>query len=317
MSASPPVLAQDSLAAALAELGEPSLEVRVLEETGSTNGDLVQAVHSGDVTGPCVIAARHQTRARGRLERSWAAPPDSSLLLSVFLSPEHLHADGDPKALRSPDASSARRTSAFETATDALGLLPLAVGAAAVETVRRETGVRAELKWPNDVLVGGRKLAGILCQLTPHRGGLGIVAGIGLNAAQSRDELPVDRATSLALEGAEPVDPNRLAAQLVAAILRRSRTVLVDRDLASIASLMSTVGARVRVERVAEDPAQDVVGTATGLAPDGGLIVVREDGVAETVHAGDVWHLRDAEAPRTRPSGSQPVREADRQEAGA
>jgi BirA family biotin operon repressor/biotin-[acetyl-CoA-carboxylase] ligase len=133
-----------------------------------------------------VAATDEQTEGRGRLGRSWHAPPGSSLLFSIVLEPA--------------------------VPPDRLPELSLVAGAAVAEALSAETGLVTTVKHPNDVLIGGRKAAGILAESAEGR----VVLGIGVNVTQSRDELPIEGATSLALEGAE-VD----RAALLAAVLER------------------------------------------------------------------------------------------------
>ncbi len=133
-----------------------------------------------------MVATNEQTEGRGRLGRPWHAPAGSSLLFSIVLEPE--------------------------VPSDRLPELSLVAGAAVAEALAERAGVATTVKHPNDVLIGGRKVAGILAESADGR----VVLGIGVNVTQSRDELPVDTATSLALEGAT-VD----RAELLAAILER------------------------------------------------------------------------------------------------
>ena len=136
-----------------------------------------------------VVAADEQTEGRGRLGRSWHAPRGTSLLFSTSLVP-------DVPAARLPELS-------------------LVAGAAVADAISAQTGLRTTLKHPNDVLVDGRKVAGILAESVDGR----VVLGIGVNVSQAEGELPqevVTPATSLALEGAT-VD----RAELLAVILER------------------------------------------------------------------------------------------------
>jgi BirA family biotin operon repressor/biotin-[acetyl-CoA-carboxylase] ligase len=133
------------------------------------------------------VATNEQTEGRGRLGRTWHAPAGSSLLFSIVLE---------------PGVSSER-----------LPELSLVAGAAVAEALAGQANVETTVKHPNDVLIGGRKVAGILAESAERR----VVLGIGVNVMQTRDELPPDAdATSLALEGAH-VD----RAELLAAILER------------------------------------------------------------------------------------------------
>jgi BirA family transcriptional regulator, biotin operon repressor / biotin---[acetyl-CoA-carboxylase] ligase len=136
-----------------------------------------------------VVAADEQTEGRGRLGRSWQAPKGTSLLFSIALAPP--------------------------VPPERLPELSLVAGAAVAEAIAATTGLAASVKHPNDVLLGGRKVAGILGEASEGR----IALGIGVNVSQSADELPreaVTPPTSLALEGA---DVSR--EELLAAILER------------------------------------------------------------------------------------------------
>jgi BirA family transcriptional regulator, biotin operon repressor / biotin---[acetyl-CoA-carboxylase] ligase len=133
-----------------------------------------------------VVATDEQTEGRGRLGRRWHAPAASSLLFSIVLEPA--------------------------VPSERLPELSLVAGAAVAEALAAEAKVAATVKHPNDVLIGGRKVAGVLAESSNGR----VVLGVGVNVTQSRDELPVETATSLALEGAK-VD----RAELLAEILER------------------------------------------------------------------------------------------------
>jgi BirA family biotin operon repressor/biotin-[acetyl-CoA-carboxylase] ligase len=135
-------------------LGRP---YRFVEECAST-----QRLLGGDEIEGATVAADHQTHGRGRLGRTWEAPAGRALLFSVLLRPR------PPMALW-PELS-------------------LVAGEAVATALRREAGVAAELSHPNDVLIGGRKVAGILPEATAGR----VVLGIGVNVNQTAEELPVD-----------------------------------------------------------------------------------------------------------------------------
>ena len=135
-----------------------------------------------------VAVAEEQTEGRGRLGRSWEAPARTSVLVSVLLLP-------DVQAARLPELS-------------------LVAGGAVAEAIVEVTGLEPTIKFPNDVLIAGRKVAGILAESSEGR----VALGIGVNANQTREQLPVDaqtEPTSLRLELGEPV--NRV--QLLASIL--------------------------------------------------------------------------------------------------
>ena len=211
-----------------------------MSETGSTNADLLA---DGDAADRSVLFTDHQTAGRGRLDRRWEAPPGTNLLVSLLFR----DVPGDP------------------------GELTRRVGLAAVDAVRQAADVTAELKWPNDVLVDGRKLAGILAQ----RGGDGsVVVGIGLNVGWA----PPDAARL-----GDSVAPEQVLRQLLVAydalpadIVDRYRTTL------------GTIGQRVRVEL----PAGELVGTAIDVEPDGRLVVLDDCALTHRLAVGDVVHVR-------------------------
>ncbi len=166
-------------------------EVSVVPRTGSTNAGLVARAGAGAPEG-LVLAAEEQTAGRGRLGRSWLSPPRAALTFSVLVRPV-----GVPPARR--------------------GWLPLLAGVATAAAVRQVSGLDAVLKWPNDVLLGPRKLAGILAE----QSGDAVVIGIGLNVSTARDELPAAGATSLPatsllLEGSASLDRGLLLSRILA-----------------------------------------------------------------------------------------------------
>ncbi len=248
--------------------------VRHVAETGSTNADLVAgaAVASGgSVVMPdgSVLVTDHQTAGRGRLDRRWDAPPAANLLFSVLLRPTW-----------DPDRHPLVTTTLAVATVDALGT----------------HGVRAAVKWPNDVLlVGGTapgKVAGILAELVGVAP-VAIVVGMGVNVgwpALSDDAPP--GATSLAAAG-HAID----RAELLESVLARFEARLTDLEAPDgperlrLAHLerSATVGVEVRVDM----PDGPVTGTAVGLALDGSLLVDSGDGPV-SFRAGDVVHLRPA-----------------------
>jgi BirA family biotin operon repressor/biotin-[acetyl-CoA-carboxylase] ligase len=244
-----PPLRPLALARALAPDG---WRVQVLPEAGSTNAVVAERARDGEPAG-LVVVAEAQTAGRGRLDRSWTSPPRAGLTFSVLLRPD-LPPEQWP-------------------------WLPLWAGLAVADAVRERAEVQAELKWPNDVLVGGRKLCGVLAEV-PAPGAL--VVGIGLNVTTTAEELPHAQATSLRLEGARTADRDTL----LRAVLRTLTRVLADADGARAAyrERCGTVGRRVRVELPA---GRAVEGLAEAVDDDGRLVV---DGVP--YGAGDVVHLR-------------------------
>jgi BirA family biotin operon repressor/biotin-[acetyl-CoA-carboxylase] ligase len=255
-------------AAALRAAGVPTgFDVRVVDVTGSTNADLAAEARRGAAAGRVLVAQR-QTAGRGRLDRSWASPAGTGLTFSVLLRPPV--EPGGPGGAR-------------------LGWLPLLAGVALVTALAEVPGLagRLALKWPNDLLVDGRKAAGILAEAVPAPGGPpAVVLGIGLNVTTPAADLPPG-ATSLTL-AAPGETPGRAA--LLAAVLRhleRDYTGwLADPSLLPPAyrRVCATLGRQVRVELPSGPP---VVGTAVDVDPAGRLVVG-----AVAFSAGDVVHLR-------------------------
>jgi BirA family biotin operon repressor/biotin-[acetyl-CoA-carboxylase] ligase len=236
----------------------PFDEVRRFAELDSTNAYLLEEARGGAPAG-LVAVADHQRAGRGRLGRTWAAPPGTSLLVSVLLR---------------PDLPVERRH-----------LVVLAAAVAMAEAVEATSGVVAALKWPNDLLVGERKLAGILAEGT----GDAVVVGMGVNVEwpDVPEEL-AEIATAINLEGGRPVTRD----DLLDAFLARYAARLSDLDAAraEYRGRLVTLGRRVRVEQATTT----VVGIATALDDDGHLVVEVEGEGPVVVAAGDVVHLRPA-----------------------
>lgn len=282
----PPRPSLDGAAVARAVVRHGGLwrQVTVTRRTGSTNADVVEAARSGAPEGT-VLVAEEQVAGRGRMGRAWLSPPRAALTFSVLLRPCAV-----PPAGR--------------------GWLALLSGVATAAAVRAQAGVAAGLKWPNDVLVADRKLAGILAETC----GDAVVVGIGLNVSTVAAELPPAAAgtpppTSLWLETSTEVDRQALLVRLLVEFEDRYRAWLRTPQQrpatgcagpggglrAQYRALCGTLGRVVRVERpdgttlsgVAEDIDQDgrlVVSAPPGSSPGGSTRV--------TVAAGDVVHVR-------------------------
>ena len=207
--------------------------------------------------------AEEQTAGRGRLGRTWSAPAGAALTFSVLLRPA-----GVPPTR--------------------LGWLPLLTGVAVAAAVRGEAGLPAGLKWPNDVLVGERKLAGILAEA--H--GDAVVVGAGLNVMLSPAELPVPTATSLLIEDAASTDRAALLAAILTELGARYQAWRADPDVAGLRAdylrWSATVGRQVRVELPG---GAQLSGTAEDV-DEVGRLVVRTPGNLVRAGAGDVVHVR-------------------------
>lgn len=244
---------------------------RLIGTTGSTNDDAATLARDGAPEGTCVVADE-QTAGRGRLDRTWVSPAGAGLWMSVLVRP------GSVGAGR-------------------IAWLPLVAGLAATDALKRAVSVRAEVKWPNDIVVspvacggsgGPRKLGGILSVLHPDAGGSrAVVLGIGMNVAMDSAHLPIPTATSVLLEGGTPDRTALLAALLVGLERRiaqwRAGDVAVETDYRD---RCATIGRLVRVELPSGDRLSGIV---TGIDADGHLIV--EDGeTTSRITAGDVIH---------------------------
>lgn len=240
--------------------------VSVVPVTGSTNADLLAR---GGPEGQ-VLVAESQTAGRGRMGRSWVSAPGASLTFSVLLRPVSVPAS--------------RR-----------GWLSLLTGVSVAAAVRAVAGLPAVLKWPNDVLAGSRKLAGILAEQSGDR----VVIGIGLNVATPADALPVSPAglpaTSLLLEGGS-VSREALLARILRELERRYAAFRDDPDpartglLSEYRALCATLGRSVRIELPGGSA---LAGVAQDIDADGRLLVASATGEPLTpVSAGDVIHVR-------------------------
>ncbi len=267
-----PPLDERSLQRALMAPGGFVSALRVLPSVESTNTALVEAAKDG-APHASVVVSEEQTAGRGRLGRTWTAPPRSGLFVSILLRPE--------------------------VPVSAWTWLPLLTGVAAREAVARTAKLDIALKWPNDVVVAAgeqqdRKLGGILCETVP--GESAIVAGIGLNVTLREDELPVPQACSLVLAGAESTDRDPLLRALLRSFgtwYERWSDAGGDAQAAGLADAYrdscATIGRRVRAELPGH---RDVTGVATGLDATGALLVTTGDQGEVAVGAGDVVHLR-------------------------
>lgn len=274
-----PPLHESALRRALVVPGGLWTRLTVVAETGSTNADLAAAARTGTPEGAVLVAER-QTAGRGRLDRVWQSPARAGIAASVLLRPR-------VPAVR-------------------LGWLPLLAGVALVESVRRVADVDATLKWPNDLLVDGRKCAGILAEAVPSPTApipagspvvpdraptAAVVLGFGLNTSLREDELPHGGATSLALAGSTTADRDpllRAVLRSLAVWYERWRGVDGDADACGLREAYAfhcgTLGADVLVHLPGGG---ELRGRADAVDADGRLVV---DG--QPLAAGDVVHLR-------------------------
>lgn len=240
-------------------------EIRRFASIDSTNRYLLDEARAGAPDG-VVAVADHQRAGRGRLGRTWEAAPGSALLVSVLLRPA--------------------------LAPERLGLLTMAAGLALSDAVRSVADVDARLKWPNDLVVADRKLAGLLAEADLGAGEVrAVVVGAGANLAV--DAFPpelADLATSVAGEAGRSVDRDAVLDAFLDAL--DARLADLDAVPAAYRARSATLGRRVRVE-LGTDRVR--VGTAVDLTPVGALVVRDDAGTEHTVSVGDVVHLRPAD----------------------
>ncbi len=239
-------------------------EVRAFAEVDSTNRYLLAEARAGAPEG-MVAVADFQTGGRGRLGRAWTAPPGASLLVSVLLRPA--------------------------LPPDRVHRVTMAAALAMADAVSAVAGFEPELKWPNDLLVGDRKLAGVLAEadLGPDGAVRAIVVGIGVNV--SWPEVPAELAAiATACNLVTGRDVQR--SDLLVAFLERldARCDSFDRVLSDYRRRLGTIGRRVRVDL----PNGVVVGTAVDVDQRGALLVETAPGCVVEIAAGDVVHLRPA-----------------------
>ncbi len=246
----------------------PRLEY--LPEIGSTNTYLLELANSFDVPDFSVVVTDNQTAGRGRMDRVWEADKGKALAVSVYLKPENI-------------------------SIEAFSWFPLLSGIAMQKAVSSLIPVGVSLKWPNDVLVNGEKISGILAELLPD--GKSVVVGAGLNLTQEKAELPIPTATSLVLQGVTGFSLDDVLVRYLAALKNLyldfceaggdpESSGLLDQVLA----VSSTVGREVEVML----PDGSVFsGHAAGLDNQGRLLVALSNPVEiRAVAAGDIKHLR-------------------------
>ena len=233
-------------------------DVETFDTVDSTNRMLLDLAAEGEAAGK-VLAARHQSAGRGRRGRVWDSKPDASLLFSMLFGPPSNH------------------------------FLPLygqAVGLAVVDACHAVGGFEAQLKWPNDVLVGERKLAGILAETVTEGDRVAVVVGCGINLNWD-GELPEALPNAISADEAagQRIDFDAMLHAILSAL--GERLVAASDITNAYRQKCSTIGKDVRVQR----EEGDLLGRATDVTETGAL-VVEADGVLHQLTVGEVVHLR-------------------------
>ena len=243
--------------------------VSVVDITGSTQNDLTALIRNNQAREGDVLVTEYQSAGRGRLDRSFIAEPGSALLFSFFIIPK-------------VNPSGAKRE---------LGWIPLLAGqalcAALQEAANPDSPIEPLLKWPNDILINDRKVAGILTERIDSINRAGVVIGIGVNFFANREKLPAPNATSLVIEGFRQPDREEL---LISFLIKMSEYLKRWENgdsslLAEYRDRSRTLGQAVTIEL----PTGEIIeGDAASIDHSGALLL--KDGRKITV--GDVVHLR-------------------------
>jgi BirA family biotin operon repressor/biotin-[acetyl-CoA-carboxylase] ligase len=238
-------------------------------ETGSTNQDLLALAQSQKHPEFFTLVTEHQTAGRGRLDRKWQAAPGSSVMASVLVRPNFQNPAG-------------------------IGWLSLMM-AEAIKTALAELAIEAKIKWPNDVLVQGQKISGVLAETNSDLSL--VVVGFGINVNQTPSELPTSTSTSLLVAGANNIDRDELLAQtlgsfraLYGALVEAGGDASASGLRTKIIESSATIG---QVVEVSFPDGTSAVGKAVDI-DDAGRLQVFTAAKTLSVSAADVVHLRTA-----------------------
>ena len=260
----PDVLHADDLLSRLGRTRVIGRDIRVFQETTSTN-DVVEKLARDGVKEGVVVFAESQTRGRGRLGRKWTSPRGRGLWFSVLLRPD----------LRPQEATR----------------LTIASATALRRAIEAQTGLKARIKWPNDILVNGRKTAGILTELSAEPDHIKyVILGIGVDVNLSPADLPAELrkvATSLKAELGGPVARPELAVAILRE-LDRDYGRVGPNEFGALADEWEEHGTTIGHEVVISMGGRQVRGRAESLGEDGELLVRTEHGRLERIVGGDV-----------------------------
>jgi BirA family biotin operon repressor/biotin-[acetyl-CoA-carboxylase] ligase len=233
----------------------------------STNTEAARQASLGAPEGLCVVA-REQTAGRGRRQRAWVSPKDAGLYFSIVLRP---------------------RTQARDWP-----LITLAAAVAASDALAEAFALETDIKWPNDLLAGGRKLCGILAETFETPRGRAVVVGIGVNLTNRAFPTEIlSAATSVEERTGRAPDRERLLASLTRALARRYEELQAEGGEAETVRAWESRSSFARGRRVRVALAGETFeGTTRGLEPDGALRVETDAGQVRVVRAGDVMAVR-------------------------
>jgi BirA family biotin operon repressor/biotin-[acetyl-CoA-carboxylase] ligase len=238
-----------------------------LAETGSTNQDLAALAKKTDLPEFFTLVTDFQSAGRGRLDRAWESPPASSVMASVYLKPRFENQSG-------------------------IGWISLLVAQAIRQTIE-DLGVSANVKWPNDVLISGSKVSGVLAEVSQDLSS--VVVGFGINVSQQENDLPVQTATSLLLAGASSLDRDFILASTLKNLKALYlELVAADGDAQACGLRQQLLDSSATIGQLVEVLFKDqdsVRGRAVDI-DDTGRLVVKTQTKTLVVSAGDILHLR-------------------------
>lgn len=234
-----------------------------LERTGSTNEDAKRLGAEGAKEGT-VVAADCQESGKGRRGRNWVSPPGANLYFTLLLKPEF-----------APGQAS---------------MVTLIMALSVAQALKQEAAVSPGIKWPNDIVLGKKKVCGILTELTMEAQRIqSVVIGVGINMYQT--EFPEEihsTATSLALEGTKRVERMDLLNVVLDCFEENYQVFLKDENLSGLKDAYESFLVNRRKEVRVLDPAGEYTGTALGIDEKGELLVRLDDGRIQKVYAGEV-----------------------------
>jgi BirA family biotin operon repressor/biotin-[acetyl-CoA-carboxylase] ligase len=251
-------------------------EIIFFDSVDSTNDTAMEIVAQREEPEGIVVIADSQKSGKGRLGRSWLSPPGGNLYFTILLRPTFSPREASP--------------------------LTLMAAVAVVSAIREHTGLKAEIKWPNDILLNGKKTGGILMEMRADAKKINLIAlGIGVNVNLFPETLPEGiRAitTTLKQESGRGVDRIKLF-EVMLASLEHWYKILLEGDKELLfnewLSLDSTIGREVRVERFGLSGSDKIIsGIAEGISDDGQLLIRLSSGKIEKVSAGDVTILKSS-----------------------
>jgi BirA family biotin operon repressor/biotin-[acetyl-CoA-carboxylase] ligase len=264
LTGTPDLLLADDLESRLPEKRVIGREILVYKETASTN-DVVERLARDGAKEGLVVFAESQSKGRGRLGRKWISPAGKGLWFSVLLRPK----------LRPQEATQ----------------LTVATATAMVRAIAAATGVRPDIKWPNDLLVKGKKIAGVLTELSAELDTIKhLILGVGLDVNQSADEFPTELrpiATSLRVAAGHPISRPELATQILVELEKDYRRIC-DGQFEALADEWEQGCTTIGHNIVIQTGDRKIQGRAESLDRDGALLLRTQHGRLERIIGGDV-----------------------------